>query len=101
MNTAAYHQEFSVAKGLIGKIALTTALLISLPALAQESPALKPAGPFFTPGNLVVVVEGCGVQGGNCVGVPNGTGNGTGNSSVGGCGDNQAGPLTLFQFAPV
>jgi len=31
---------------------------------------------------------------------PNGTGNGTGNSSVGGYGDNQGAPLTLFQYAP-
>jgi hypothetical protein len=55
---------------------------------------------FFTPGNLVVAVEGCGVQGGTCTNVANGTGNGTGNSSAGGYGDNQGAPLTLFQFAP-
>jgi hypothetical protein len=73
-------------------IALATMLLISAPALAQ--------GPFFTTGNLVVVVEGCGVNAGTCTSVPNGSGTGTGNSSVGGYGDNQAAPLTLFQFAP-
>jgi hypothetical protein len=56
--------------------------------------------PIFTPGNLVVTVEGCGVYGGTCNSVPNGTGNGTGNSSVGGYGDNQGAPLTLFQFKP-
>src|ERR1700733_9879574 len=56
--------------------------------------------PFFTSGNLVVSVEGCGVEGGTCTNVPNGTGNGTGNSSVGGYGDNQSAPLTLFQFTP-
>ena len=39
--------------------------------------------------------------GGNCTGVPNGNGTGAGNSSVGGYGDNQASPLTLFQYAPV
>ena len=63
-------------------------------AMAQQSP-------FFTPGNVVVAVEGCGVYGGTCTSVPNGTGTGTGNSSPGGYGDNQAAPLTLFQFAPV
>jgi hypothetical protein len=40
----------------------------------------------------VVSVEGCGVQGGACTAVPNGSG------SSGGYGDNQAAPLTLFQF---
>ena len=45
-------------------------------------------------------MEGCGNYGGTCTNVPNGTGNGTGNSSVGGYGDNQAAPLTLFQYAP-
>ncbi len=39
--------------------------------------------PFFTPGNLVVSVEGNGVVGG-----------------TGTYGDNQAGPLTLFQYVP-
>jgi len=71
------------------KIAL--AILVSLPAFAQD-------GPFFKPGNLVVVVEGCGVNQGTCNTVPNGTGTGALNSSVGGYGDNQAAPLTLFQF---
>jgi hypothetical protein len=56
--------------------------------------------PFFTPGNLVVSVEGCGVQGGTCTSVPNGTGNGAGNSSVGGYGDNQGSLFTLFQYTP-
>src|ERR1700722_3053283 len=55
---------------------------------------------FFTPGNLVVFVEGCGVHGGTCTNVANGTGNGTGNSSVGGYGDNQAAPIALFQYTP-
>ncbi|MGB8888519.1 MAG: hypothetical protein WCC87_17455 [Candidatus Korobacteraceae bacterium] len=73
--------------------ALAVALLLSVPAFAQE-------GTFFTPGNLVVTVEGCGVHGGTCTNVPNGTGNGSGNSSVGGFGDNQAAPLTLFQYTP-
>jgi hypothetical protein len=88
MNTVAFQQEFSVAKGLIGKIAFATALLSSLPAFAQQNPHL-------TPGNLVVVVEGCGVQGGTCTAVP------SGNGINGGYGDNQAAPFTLFQFAPI
>lgn len=56
--------------------------------------------PFFKPGNLVVAVEGCGVHGGTCTSVRNGKGTGAGNSSAGGYGDNQASPLTLFQYVP-
>ncbi|MFZ0315060.1 MAG: hypothetical protein WAL85_20335, partial [Candidatus Korobacteraceae bacterium] len=82
-----------MVQGRILAAVLAAALFLSLPAFAQE-------GTFFTPGNLVVTVEGCGVYGGTCTNVPNGTGNGTGNSSVGGYGDNQASPLTLFQYAP-
>ena len=52
--------------------------VLSLSATAQQSP-------FFAPGNVVVAVEGCGVQGGTCT-VTNGTGNGPGNSSNGGYG---------------
>ncbi len=65
------------------------AVLFLMPALAFGQ-----SNPFFTPGNLVVSVEGCGVEGGTCTGVPNGTGAG------GGYGDNQAAPLTLFQYSP-
>lgn len=68
------------------------ATLISFQANAQSSP-------FFVPGNLVVVVEGCGVQGGSCT-ITGGTGTGAGNSTPGGYGDNQGSPITLFQFAP-
>jgi hypothetical protein len=71
---------------------LISPILITAPATAQNT--------FFTSGNLVVAVEGCGVHGGTCTNVQNGTGNGTGNSSVGGYGDNQAAPLTLFQYQP-
>jgi hypothetical protein len=67
--------------------------LLSASAFAQESP-------FFAPGNVVVAVEGCGVHAGTCTAVPNGTGTGTGNSSLGGYGDNQGAPLTLFQYKP-
>ena len=82
-----------MVEGRIGTFALAAALLMAIPAIAQE-------GPFFTPGNLVVTVQGCGVYAGTCTNIPNGTGNGTGNSSVGGYGDNQAAPLTLFQYVP-
>ena len=78
--------------GRIRTFALAAALLMSMPAFAQTT--------FFVPGNLVVAVEGCGVHGGTCTNVPNGTGNGSGNSSVSGYGDNQAAPLTLFQYTP-
>src|ERR1700728_1257688 len=81
-----------MAERPVAKIALATALLMSIPAFAQT--------PQFTPGNLVVVVEGCGVYNGTCTSIPNGTGTGAGNSSAGGYGDNQAAPITLFQFLP-
>ena len=81
-------------EGRFRKIAFAVALLMAVPAFAQSDP-------LFTPGNLVVAVEGCGVHGGTCTNVPNGTGNGTGNSSVGGYGDNQASLLTLFQYTPI
>lgn len=61
-------------------------MLASMPALAQQT--------VFTPGNLVVAVEGCGVRGGTCTSVPNGSG------ANGSYGDNQAAPLTLFQYTP-
>jgi hypothetical protein len=67
-------------------IALIIALFMSLPVFAQNTP-------FFTQGNLVVTVEGCGINGGTCTGVANGTG------TNGGYGDNQAAPLTLFQYS--
>ena len=78
--------------GRLGRISLAFAFLLFLSAYAQAQ--------FFTPGNLVVVVEGCGVHGGTCNSVSNGTGDGTFNSSSGGYGDNQAAPLTLFQYTP-
>jgi hypothetical protein len=77
----------------IGGIATAAALLMSAPAFA---------GSIFTTGNLVVSVEGCGIEtglpGAGCAGVANGIGTGSGNSSLGGYGDNQAAPLSLFQF---
>lgn len=68
--------------------------------LASQRGASAQESPYFAPGNIVVSVEGCGVSGGTCTSIPNGTGNGTGNSSDTGYGDNQAAPLTLFQYAP-
>jgi hypothetical protein len=76
--------------------------LACLPGLATAflTAAMAQQAPIFMPGNVVVTVEGCGVLGGNCAGVANGTGTGAGNSANGGYGDNQAAPLTLFQFKP-
>lgn len=74
-------------------VSFALAFVLASGALAQESP-------YFAPGNLVVVVEGCGVHGGTCTSVPNGTGTGAGNSTAGGYGDNQAAPFTLFQYTP-
>jgi hypothetical protein len=87
VNRLAIYELFPKVSGLIGSITLAAALLPSLPLQAQQTPQ-------FTTGNLVVVVEGCGVYGSTCTGVPNGTG------ANGSYGDNQAAPLTLFQFAP-
>jgi hypothetical protein len=61
-----------------GRIALAIGLLISVPAFAAEP---EPST-FFVPGNLVVTVEGNGVAG----------------AESGPYTDNQAAPLTLFQF---
>ena len=88
MNGLARQEILPTVNRLIGRIALVSALLTPLSLLAQQAPQ-------FTPGNLVVAVEGCGVNGGTCVGVP------SGNGVNGGYGDNQAAPFTLFQFAPV
>jgi len=63
--------------GRTRKIALAIAFLIAVPVFAQQQP-------FFTPGNVVVSVEGNGVSG----------------AVSGPYGDNQAAPFTLFQFAP-
>lgn len=83
----------------IDRIAVSVVLFVLL-STGLAMGAFAQSSPFFTPGNLVVSVEGCGVHGDTCAGVANGTGNGTGNSSVTGYGDNQAAPMTLFQYAP-
>jgi len=82
-----------VLKNFITTTVLAIALLPPVAAFAQQTPLIT--------GNLVVAVSGCGVHAGTCTAVPHGTGDGTLNSSVGGYGDNQASPLTLFQFTPV
>jgi hypothetical protein len=69
-------------------------LVVFLVFLSATSAFAQQQAPFFSPGNLVVAVEGCGVHGGTCTNVLNGTGPG------GSYGDNQAAPLTLFQYAP-
>ncbi len=81
---------------------ITTVAAFFVAAAVSLTPmtAFAQSSPFFTPGNLVVTVEGCGVYSGTCTGIPNGTGTGTENSSSGGYGDNQGAPLTLFQFTP-
>lgn len=91
-------------KSALSAAALTLAgLLFATSVLcphAQAQSGTNDGAPKFTPGNLVVVVEGCGVNGGTCTSIPNGTGTGAGNSSVGGYGDNQGAPVTLFQYTP-
>ncbi len=67
MNNPTCVEKQPMYKGRIRFFALAIASLMSLPAFAQQDP-------FFTPGNLVVTVEGCGVHGGTCTAVPNGTG---------------------------
>ncbi len=79
-----------------------TALRSSLSTLLCLLPAAafaQTTTPVFTPGNLVVAVEGCGVHNATCT-ITNGTGTNSGNATAGGYGDNQAGPFTLFQFTP-
>src|SRR6202034_2883232 len=63
VNDLRYQKRTCVPEGRIGKIAVAMALLLmmSVPAWAQ-TPSAQP--PFFTPGNLVVSVAGCGVYGG-------------------------------------
>jgi hypothetical protein len=82
----------SVTEARSRKLALAILGLIATPAFSQ--------GVSFAPGHLVVAVEGCGIHGSTCTSVPHGTGTGAGNSSMGGYGDNQGAPLTLFQYAP-
>ena len=81
-------------RATLASLALVSASLSLAPACAQQTT------PLFTPGDLVVLVEGCGSLSSNCKAVPNGNGIGTGNSTATGYGDNQGAPLTLFQYAP-
>jgi len=105
VNNLEQHRGPRVATGRIRKIASAIALLMSVPAFAQTPP--QPQAPYFTPGNLVVAVAGCGVFGGTppnttpsttaCATQPVG---GTGLGYVG-YGDDQAAPWTLFQYTPI
>ncbi len=92
MKNPKYGDRRLASEARSGKLALAVLCLIAAPAFAQ--------GPLFSPGNLVVAVEGCGLHGSTCTSIPHGTGGGTLNSSPGGYGDNQGSPLTLFQYTP-
>jgi hypothetical protein len=87
-----FNEKYCVIGQRIGKISLLIAFLMAAPAFAQQTPVQTPV--VLAPGNLVVVAEGCGVQGGTCTAIPNGTG------PSAGYGDNQASPITLFQYTP-
>lgn len=71
----------TVATGSVRSQKLTKLALALASALLVSGPAL--AGPFFIPGNLVVSVEGNGVAG----------------ATSGPYADNQAAPLSLFQYS--
>jgi hypothetical protein len=73
-NNHANKAAASTAKFTVIALALAGAFSVSTPAWA---------GPFFIPGNLVVSVEGNGVVG----------------ATSGAYGDNQASPLSLFQYS--
>ncbi len=83
--------------GRIGMLSLAIAWLVSGPAFAQQQ---NPQPPFFTPGNLVVAVAGCGTYGATCTNVPYGTGTDNNGVSNGSYGDDQGSPWTLFQYIP-
>jgi sugar lactone lactonase YvrE len=85
-----------MSKARTGITVLALSLVMCLPAFAQSNP--QP--PFFTPGNLVVVVGGCGTYGGTCTGVPYGTGTDNNGNPNGSYGDDQGAPWTLFQYKP-
>src|SRR5580698_7876459 len=80
-------------------------LLMSVPAFAQ-APTAQP--PFFTPGNLVVSVAGCGVYGGTppnttpspatCATSPVGGTGGTTWTGPNSYGDDQGAPWNLWQY---
>ena len=75
--------------------------------LAEQN---DPAPPFFTPGNLVVAVAGCGVYGGTppnnppssatCATPPVGGTGGTTGTGPNSYGDDQGAPWNLWQYTP-
>ena len=106
MNPSKYLEDRRMAAGRIGKIALAIASLMSPLALAQTPP---PQPPFFTPGNLIVSVAGCGVYGGTppnavpssatCATPPVGGTGGTTGTGPNSYGDDQGAPWNLWQYA--
>jgi hypothetical protein len=89
----------NVRTGMMGLAGALLLMIMAIPAFAQEAP-------FFTPGNIVVAVAGCGVYGGT---PPNTTPSSTacateplGGTGIGytGYGDDQASVWTLFQYTP-
>jgi hypothetical protein len=105
-----------VRKSALSTVALSLASFVfasSVLSVRMEAQSTcvncAPGTTFFQPGNLVVLVEGCGVNGGTCTSIPSGNGTGgtgtpagtnPGTSTTGGYGDNQGAPITLFQYAP-
>ena len=85
-------------RAVIIALGIAFLLLTSEEALAQNP---QPQQPFFTQGNLVVAVSGCGIwaggSGGTCDPV-GGTGASTG-TGAGTYGDDQGAPWNLFQFS--
>jgi hypothetical protein len=79
----------------IARIFFDFALSVLLPTAIVTVEVAKT--PYFTPVNLVAAVSGCGVHGGTFTNLSHGTVNGTPTSSVGGCGNDQGCPFTLFQ----
>jgi hypothetical protein len=79
----------------IARIFFDFALSVLLPA-ALVTVAVAQT-PYFTPVNLVAAVSGCGVHKGAFTNLSHGTVNGTPTSSVGGYGNDQECPFTLFQ----
>ena len=106
VNNLKYQPGTRVPKGRIGKIALAIALLSLMGAPAFAQPTAQP--PFFTPGNLVVSVTGCGVYGGTppnatpssatCATPPVGGTGGTTGTGPNSYGDDQGAPWNLWQY---
>jgi hypothetical protein len=107
VNHLRYQYSTRVPAGPTGAIALAIALLMSVSAFAQTPPTPQP--PYFTPGNLVVSVAGCGVYGGQapnatpstatCSTPPVGGTGGTTGTGPNSYGDDQGAPWNLWQYS--